>query len=215
MKKIFIGIQSRLNSTRFPKKAFVLIAGVPLIIRVIKRISQITHPHTIALLTPNKEVSEFTQFLLKYKITIPVFGGSEDNVLKRYYDAALHFKAQDLIMRVTGDNPLISIPLANDLLKYHQDHPCDLSHYIGNSLGTGVEIITFRALEYSFHHSQDLFEKEHVTQYIYRNPHLFHIEEPICPYKNDLTHLSIDSPKDRIFIEKLLNSNPNWDISQL
>ena len=212
--KIFIGIQSRVLSSRFPNKAFADILGIPLIVRVIQRMQQIKHPHILALLVPENEISQYTQFLIKYHINIPVFGGDETNVLHRYYHAAKYFGSHDLIMRVTGDNPLLSPYLADLLIVYHHKKKCDLSHFLKNTFGTGVEIINFKTLEKSYQQASTVDELEHVTQYIYNNRNLFYIEEPISPYTSDIyTSLSIDYVEDIDLIENILKKYPNWDIT--
>ncbi|MGL4561626.1 MAG: cytidylyltransferase domain-containing protein [Brevinema sp.] len=215
-KKIFVGIQSRLNSTRFPRKAFVDILGIPLIIRVIQRIQKVHAPLEIVILTPKNEEEEFIDFLDAHHCNVPVFGGSEIHVLERYYQAAtsFHLSGADIIMRVTGDNPLISIILCERLIAMHQDY--DLSHFLGNPSGTGVELIKFEALEKSYMESTDPFEHEHVTQYIYKNRKTFHIFEPQSPYtSSDINCVSVDYPEDILTIKEILNKNPLWDLDDL
>ncbi|MGL4388973.1 MAG: cytidylyltransferase domain-containing protein [Brevinema sp.] len=214
--KIFVGIQSRCDSSRFPEKAFAPILGVPLIIRVIQRIQKINIPLQIALLTPKKDSKTFKAFLKDHHCSIPVFGGSENHVLERYYLAGKEFglKTNDLIIRVTGDNPLISIILCEKLIELHDQY--DLSHFLGNPLGTGIEIIKFEALEKSYIKSKNPFEWEHVTQYIYKNREQFSVFEPESPYlTKTFKHLSIDHPEDIALIESLLTINPDWDLSDL
>ncbi|MGL5956289.1 MAG: cytidylyltransferase domain-containing protein [Brevinema sp.] len=215
MQKIFIGIQSRLNSQRFPQKALVPIMGTPLIIRVIQRLERIQYPHQIVLLCPEQEQEIFQNLLLEYHCPVPIFGGSEYNVLSRYYHAALNYGKPQLIMRATGDNPLISASLADLLIKYHLKNKPDLSHYLHNPLGTGVELFTFSALEQSFFQASLPSHQEHVTQYIYQHPHLFSIAEPTSPFiVSEYPHLSVDRPEDLNLIKELLTQDPLWDISQ-
>lgn len=212
-KKIFIGIQSRLLSSRFPNKSFVHILGIPLIVRVIQRMQQIKHPHTLVLLVPENEVSLYTQFLIQHHIDIPIFGGHPSNVLHRYYHAVKQFDNPELIMRVTGDNPLLSPHLADLLIDYHIENPCDLSHFVKNTEGTGVEIFNFKTLEKSYQQASSPDELEHVTRYIYKHKDLFHIGEPTSPYISDMhSKLSLDYIEDIPTIETVLTKYPNWDI---
>ncbi len=209
--KIFVGIQTRLNSTRFPRKAFAKILGVPLIVRVVQRIQLL--PYDVAVLCPIDEVKAFQDILSEYSINIPIFGGDENDVLARYYLATKHFGEYDFVVRVTGDNPLISVPLAQMLIDGYQY--ADLSHYLQNPLGTGVEMIKSSALEKSYLEATTSFQKEHVTQYIYQNPELFTIAEPVSPFiLSEYSHLSVDNIEDMALIIRLLEEDPEWDISR-
>ncbi len=208
--RVLFAIQSRLGSKRFPRKSFADICGKPLICRTAERIQKIKHPSVI--ICPQNETAEYKSFLQKHNTDIEVFGGSEDNVLERFYKAALHYGSPDIIVRVTGDNPLISPVLAEELLEAYEGG--DLSHHIGNTLGTGVELIKFSALEYSYRYADADYQKEHVTQYIYQNPDLFDIREIESPYIFDYEgNLSVDLESDIKKIENLLKDNPDWDIS--
>ncbi len=209
--KIFIGIQTRLQSARFPQKALAKILDVPLIVRVVQRIQQL--PYDMAVLCPIDEVKIFRDLLDEYQIDIPVYGGDEYNVLARYYLATKHFGDYDFVVRVTGDNPLISVPLAQMLIDGYQY--ADLSHYLQNPLGTGVEMIKFSALEKSYLEASTDFQKEHVTQYIYQHTELFTIAEPISPFiLSEYSHLSVDKIEDMALIIRLLEEDPEWDISK-
>lgn len=213
MRTIFAGIQVRLASSRFPNKAFAKIHSKELILHVIQRVQKINYPLHIVLLCPSAEQNIFSQFLQKSCINIPVFGGAATHVLKRYYDAANYFNSKDLIMRITGDNPLLSITLADLLIQKHLQNECSLSHFIGNPLGTGLEIFSYHSLQTSYKNAISSVEKEHVTKYIYDHPTLFTIYEPESPYKTPtLKHLSVDYPEDIILIESLLKMNPHWDL---
>ena len=50
------------------------------------------------------------------KKNIKFFCGNENNVLKRYYDCALKFKA-DVVVRITGDGPLVDPKLTDTFVK--------------------------------------------------------------------------------------------------
>lgn len=187
--------------------------GIPLIIRVIRRLQTFSLPNDLVLLCPQNELALYQDFLKQYECSIPIIGGDKDNVLSRYYHGVKEY-GNSLIMRVTGDNPLISIPLAESLVKFHKKYEPDLSHYLKNPLGTGVELINFAALEQSYYEANTDFQKEHVTQYIYQNPQLFHIEEPLSPIiTENITSLSVDYKEDISIIENLLKTDPNWELS--
>jgi len=216
MREIFAGIQVRLASQRFPNKSLALIQEKELIIHVIERIQKINYPLQIALLCPLEEKDTFYKLIKKYNINISIFGGCAQNVLKRYYDAIEYFNIQDLIMRITGDNPLISMILAELLIKEHTNTNCNLSHFIKNPLGTGVEIFDINTLKKVYYNTKSVYDLEHVTSYIYKNPQLFKIHEPISVYQNNnISHLSIDYIRDIQSVTKLLQRNKDWDLDNI
>src|SRR5205807_2270901 len=82
------------------------------------------------------------------------------------------------IVRITGDNPLIDPEIIDGAVKSHLDSGADYSStYLVKQLplGLGTEVFYFDALKKAFHGAQSAEEKEHVTPYFYKNPHLFKI----------------------------------------
>ena len=55
-------------------------------------------------------------FIRKSKRSIKVFRGSEKNVLNRYFKASQYYKS-DIIVRITGDCPLVDHELVDTMLK--------------------------------------------------------------------------------------------------
>ena len=80
-------VQARINSTRFPEKIMQIINGKSIIELLLKRLSfSKTVKKIIVAIPDNKKNKKLENFLKQKKIN--VFSGDEDNVLKRYYDAA-------------------------------------------------------------------------------------------------------------------------------
>ena len=52
----------------------------------------------------------------KHSIKIKYFVGAESNVLKRYYDASKKYNA-DIIVRITGDCPLVDYKIVDEFIK--------------------------------------------------------------------------------------------------
>ena len=66
-------------------------------------------------------------------------------MLRRFADARRAFGV-GTVVRATGDNPLVSAPLAERILALHAQRGADLSHFLGIPLGTGVEVVEAAAL---------------------------------------------------------------------
>ncbi len=73
----------------------------------------------------------------------------EENVLDRYYRAALEYSAR-LIVRVTSDNPLVDPDLIDEavmtILKFDADYASNRSPRIYPQ-GLDLEVFTFAALQ--------------------------------------------------------------------
>lgn len=112
---------------------------------------------------------------------VPVYRGSEDDVLSRFVEAGtLHgFKT---IVRLCADNPFINIALLEELLalyqgadyasfSYSNGKPTILGH-----LGLFCEITTLEALKKAHSSTKNPLYLEHVTNYIYNNPEEFKVQ---------------------------------------
>ncbi|MGL5721634.1 MAG: cytidylyltransferase domain-containing protein [Brevinema sp.] len=208
--KTLCAVQTRLNSSRFPQKCFALLAGKPLLQHVLER-CLLMDVKKCVLLVPQAEKSTFEDFIKHINFPVDVFGGNENNVLQRYHDATHFFSWQDNIMRVTGDNPLISVFLANQLIQNYQNK--GISHYLGNPLGTGVELFTASELNFVSQNAIDPYEQEHVTPFFYRHPEIFHVDEPISPVISPLKSVTVDVPADLQRVEQILSLSPQWGIN--
>lgn len=176
MKKIIIVLASRIGSTRLPQKALKPMANCDSMLElIIRRLRSSKKAHDIIVATEEKSYNSFKNIFEKLKCHY--FIGSEDDVLERYTKASEKFNG-DIIVRATGDNPLVSIKALDMIVDYHIKNNADLSHYDSLPYGSGVEVINYEALKYANDNSKDIFEHEHITQFHYRNSGKFKIENP-------------------------------------
>lgn len=197
-------IQARTGSTRLPNKIFSKLSGFNLLYHVVNRLkpSKEINKIVIATTTSVKDNSIEDWCVENY---IDCYRGSEENVLKRYYDAAKEFKAE-IIIRVTADDPFKDyriIDKAINILKEKKfDFVCNNSP-VSYPEGLDVEVLTMDALSNSFLNSTSSFEKEHVTQYIHRNNNFF----KIFNIKNDKDlscfRWTIDTKEDYLFVKEI------------
>lgn len=176
MKKIIIILASRIGSTRLPQKALKPMANCDSMLElIIKRLRSSKKASDIIVATEEKSYNAFKNIFEKLKCNY--FIGSEIDVLDRYTKAAKKFGG-DIIVRATGDNPLVSIKALDSIADYHIKNNADLSYYDLLPYGSGVEVINYDALKYANDNSKDAFEHEHITQFHYRNADKFKIEKP-------------------------------------
>lgn len=211
----FIFLQARMGSSRLPGKTLKLIKGKPLIFYVLERLKLIEEE--IVVLTSQLPIDDILEEWCIENNT-KCFRGSEENVLERYYKAAIFYKA-DNIIRATGDNPLVEPFFAKELLDKHIDNKVDYSSNkseIGSNLpdGLGVEIFTFESLEISMRKSTQKHHFEHVNEYILENKDKFKIYKD-CNVGGFTDHsqirLTVDTAQDFKKIEKIIN-NPSFKI---
>jgi len=163
-------IQARLGSTRFPKKIFSNLSNKPLIWHVIERLKYSQKIDQIILATTNtKTDDELATWAEKEGVLL--YRGSENNVLERYYSAAKLFSA-DIIVRITADDPFKDPKIIDKVIDKLIDEKLDFAYNNNPPTfpeGLDTEVFTFDALESAYFKSKDDYEREHVTQYFYRN----------------------------------------------
>lgn len=156
-------LQVRLDSSRLPGKALLPLEDYTVIEQAMRSL-KLVNADVFALLTEPKSASQLIPLAEKWGYE--VFVGDKENVLKRYADAIQYFSVSTVI-RATGDNPLVSGLLANQILDYHHLKNADYSGYTGIPLGTGVEVLKAEAVLRANNLSTDPYEKEHVSPYLY------------------------------------------------
>ncbi|MEO8017094.1 MAG: aminotransferase class III-fold pyridoxal phosphate-dependent enzyme [Pseudomonadota bacterium] len=160
-------VQARMGSTRFPKKVMQPIGGVPMIGVLIERLSRARRIDQIVLATSDADrdapLAEYVRGL-----GLPVYCGSEQDVLDRYYQAAAQAGA-DFVVRITGDCPLIDGGLVDQVIAKLVDSGVDYASNVAPSTypdGLDVEAFRFAALERSWQEARAPREREHVTVHL-------------------------------------------------
>ncbi len=162
--RILVIIQARTGSKRLHNKVLMKIQGKPILEHIVnflkfsKKIDQIIV--ATSNLKPDDEIEKLCD-----KIGVSCFRGNSLNVLKRYFDCAVHFKG-DVIVRITADNPLIDPKLVDKAVSLLINKKLDyVTNMIHQSYPEGylVEVFTFTTLRYVYKTFHDDLSKEHVT----------------------------------------------------
>lgn len=172
----------RYASSRLPGKMLLPINGKTMTELIINRLLRSKKSDALVVATSPSTVPYLKDIIRDYNENVSLFVGSEDDVLTRYYDAAKRANA-DVVVRATGDNPLVSLDALDALVSYHVSRKADVSHYRDLPWGAGVEVLSFEALSRAYTHAKDPFYREHITQYIYANEGDFVIKRPRAPKK--------------------------------
>lgn len=209
-------VQARMGSTRFPNKVMQPICGTPMIGLLLERLSKAKCIDRIILATSsdprNEPLTEYVRSL-----GFEVYLGSEDDVLDRYYRAAKAAGA-DVVVRITGDCPLIDPRLVDAVVAKFKDNNVD---YASNTMpptfpdGLDTEVFTFKALETAWRRAEDPRHREHVTPYI-RGSGQFVRTNLAGETDNSGERWTVDEPEDFEVIRKVFEYfNPRRDFSWL
>lgn len=165
--KVVAIVQARMGSTRFPGKVMKPLAGMPMIEVLLKRLSRAREVQQIVLATSTDERN------LPLKDLVESLGytceqGSENDVMKRYLDAALKHDA-DVVVRITGDCPLVDPELVDNMIRQFRTAGTDYYSNVAPPRypdGLDIEVFTVAALQRAFSETDEAYDHEHVTPYL-------------------------------------------------
>lgn len=202
--KIGAIIQARTSSSRLPRKVLKSLpynSETNVLQQIIRRVDKSELIDEIIVATSeNPDDDEIVDVAIKENVEF--YRGSLDNVLERYYGAAEE-NDLDIIVRITGDCPFIDFSIIDMIIKSHLESE---SEYTSSALikqfplGINVEVINFNTLKKAHENATKIYEKEHVTPYIYKTaPDKFKINKYECErdYDSDL-RITLDTIQDYI-----------------
>jgi spore coat polysaccharide biosynthesis protein SpsF (cytidylyltransferase family) len=198
-------IQARIGSTRLPNKMVLpFYKGLTVFDIILEKI-QSNFPNVSVVLATSKTI-ENELLVEKAKLKgCRVFQGEENNVLKRFSDAAKE-NGITKIIRICADNPFLDVKELRRLIDYAENNSSDYISFqiddipsIKTHFGFWTEYVTLDALEKVKSLTDDPFFQEHVTNFIYNNPSLFEIEfiKPCSIIQNQKDiRMTLDTEKD-------------------
>ncbi|GAB3295591.1 cytidylyltransferase domain-containing protein [Hymenobacter tenuis] len=167
-----IGIisQARMGSSRLPGKVLMTARGITMLEFHVNRLQASGLPLYIATTTLAADDLIEDQC---FKLSIPCFRGSSDDVLSRYFEAAKQF-GLDALVRVTSDCPLIDGKLVSKGVERYlaaEDSHLYLSNGIVRTYPRGLdfEVFSMEMLTDAQCNATSLSDREHVTPYIHQN----------------------------------------------
>ena len=170
-------LQARLGSKRLPGKVLKKINGKTILEYTIERLKKTKLSKNIIVATTKREEDQKIIKVAK-KTNCLTFRGSTNNVLNRYYKAAVYYRVKNIV-RICSDSPLIDPKIINKVYFFYLKNNYD---YVSNKIfpsypiGMGVDILNFQSLKKANNLAKNSFEKEHVTVYIKNRPKKFKIK---------------------------------------
>ncbi len=209
--RIIAIIQARMGSQRLPKKSMMLLGGKPLVDHVFERVLASQGISKVVVAIPETPENEMIAQRAE-RLGVAIFRGSENDLVRRYYEAALSFKA-DIIVRVCADNPLIEPREIDRIIKAYFEHKYDFASNVGPLMGNdypdglGAEVFSFEALRWVHENMHEAYVREHVHENFYRNPNRFKLGTVMCPQEFAFPDiiLDINTKEEYDFISQLFN----------
>lgn len=204
-----------MSSTRLPGKVLKPILGKPMLLHIVERVRKVKGVNDVVIATLHKKTDDVIRKLCKVN-RIECFSGSESDVLDRFYRAAKKYHA-DVVLRITGDCPLVDPNLMNRALTLFLES--GQYDHLGVATGAGTanqefdgscypdgldtEIFSFSTLEAAWREAKDPLEREHVTPFIWKRPERFRVGS----YKSDIDYSgmrwTVDNQEDLELIEAI------------
>lgn len=189
-------IQARTGSKRLKNKVLMKLGNGCVLEILLERLKKSKKLDDIIVATTIKKEDDAIEKLCN-DLGINVFRGSEKDVLDRFYKSSKFYHG-DVIVRITGDNPLTSIELLDKQVECLLKNKFDYVSTKNIILGLSSEVFTFDVLETAWKNAKEKYQREHVTPYIYENSNLFkifYLEPPKYLKRRDI-RLTIDTFED-------------------
>jgi glutamate-1-semialdehyde 2,1-aminomutase/spore coat polysaccharide biosynthesis protein SpsF len=205
-----------MGSSRLPGKVLADVAGKPMLEHIVSRVRRSRFIADVIVATSDSRADD-PIIAVGINKNFKVFRGDEDDVLDRYYQAAKNANA-DVVVRVTGDCPLIDCDVVDRVIALFLSEECD---YASNTLvctypdGLDAEVFSFAALETAWCEGRRLADREHVTPFI-RTSGRFRLRNVESDLGRSTRHLrwTVDEPRDLEFVraiyERLKSESFGW-----
>ncbi len=159
---------------RLPGKVAMPLAGVSALERCLRRLQKAALLDDLVVATSD-HVRDDEVVRIAARAGVSCFRGSEENVLRRYADAAQEHRA-DVVVRVTADCPLIDPTIVDTVVGSLRASGADYASNVARRhlpRGLDVEVVTARALYFADALADEAADREHVTRFIVRRPGSF------------------------------------------
>jgi len=208
--KVVAIIQARMGSIRFPNKVMKRINGIPMIEILFSRLSMAKEINQIVLAT-SIDSNNLTLINHVKNLGFGYISGSENDVLSRYIQAAETFGG-DIVVRITGDCPLVDFRLVDECIRKFKNGHYDYFNNVDPLSfpdGLDIEVVTLDALKISNIESNDINDREHVTSFIRKSNNFKKGTLINCEDKSD-HRWTVDEPEDFEVICNVFNHfHPN------
>lgn len=203
--KILALLQARLKSRRLPGKVLRVVDGKPLLGHLVSRLkcSRLIDEIVIAT-SSNPEDKKILRFAKASHVK--VFAGSENDVLDRAYQAVKQVGG-DIIVRITGDSPLLDPWWLDRLIRFYLKNRKNLDWVAFSKSfpeGQNAEVFSFEILETAWKEAELPSEREHFTSFIWKQPSRFRIHRIEAKKDYSKYRWTVDEPSDLKLVRAVL-----------
>lgn len=188
-----------MGSSRLPGKVLADLGGRPLLEQLLRRLAPSTRLTQLVVAT-TKLPEDDAVAALAARGGVSCYRGSVDDVLDRYFQAAREHRA-DVVVRLTGDNPLVDGSFVDQSVEAYLERRPDVDYLdTGSSksypVGLSVEVIAMEALAQAWKEAREPADREHVTRFIRNRGNRFHIHSLAGKRDDSDLRWTVDRPED-------------------
>ena len=210
--RVGVVTQARTGSTRLPGKVLLTAAGRTMLDHHLDRL--VAAGLDVYVATTDRGADDPVADLAQRR-DVPVFRGSEDDVLSRFAGCARRYDL-DVVVRVTSDCPLIDgAVVAAGVARFQRlraEHGDDV--YLSNTLqrtyprGFDFEVFTAAALARADQEASAPGDREHVTPWLYAGPHrLPHVAQVRRSVDRSHYRVTLDTVEDLDLLRRLFDEH--------
>lgn len=195
--KVRAFIQARMSSRRFPGKVLAFLDGVPVITRVVNRVSCALPKDSIVVVT-STDKSDDALSDAAAGLGVAVYRGPLENVFRRF-QLCLELHPCDWIVRINADSPLLDSGLIAYALRFTDRRDIDLvTNVFPRTFPKGQSVEMFRSslLVRTDTNRLSPDECEHVTKHFYAHPEQFSISNFRSVANLSALSFAVDVPED-------------------
>jgi spore coat polysaccharide biosynthesis protein SpsF len=209
-------IQARMSSRRLPGKSLRPLCGKPMLQYVLESMAHADGlAETVVATSTDPSDDPIAEFCERQGSDC--FRGPLENVAERFFRAS-QSRGFDAFVRISGDSPLLNPRLVAHAIGLFVKSTADVVTNVFPRTyppGLSVEVVRGATFEQIVPQLDDLYDREHVTSYFYRNAEQFRIVNfSLDPPRRDV-HLAVDTPEHFDFASRIVATmqRPHWQYS--
>jgi len=173
-------VQARSESTRLPGKIFERVCDKPVLEWVVTRLVEAKLVGRVVIATTTRDTDNQVAALAE-ALKIGCVRGSVEDVLSRFINTMEMYPA-DIIVRATGDNPLLDPEALDATIERHVASHADYTSSRDKvPVGLLAEVVSAGALRKAHEQARGEAYREHVTTFIHSNPGKFKVAGVSAP----------------------------------